>query len=111
MLLNILEKGYYISTSSDFTSNLQTLIDDITTDNSLINYVATELTTNTTYYVKGFITNEYRTFTSDISSFSTTNVSYTYSSIQVDDVSFKNASLSSSFQLDFGELDFIEKGY
>ena len=109
--LNILEKGYYISTSSDFTSNLQTLIDDISTDNSLINYVAAELTTNTTYYVKGFITNEYGTFTSDISSFTTTNISYTYSSIQVNDISFENASISSSFQLDFGELDFIEKGY
>ena len=109
--LDVIEKGFYISTSSDFNTNFQILKDDITTNKSVAEYSVTGLNTNTTYFVKTYVINQYGTFTSEYESFKTTEVSYTFDAISVNDISFENASLSSGFQLNYGNLDVIEKGF
>jgi len=109
--LDIIEKGFYISTSTDFNDNFQILKDDVTTNKSEAKFDVTGLNTNTTYYVKTYVINQYGTFTSDFESFTTTEVSYNFETISVTNISFETASLSSGFNLNYGNLDTTEKGF
>ena len=109
--LDISEKGFNISTSSDFSSNIINFVDNVTTSNDEIMSLASGLIPNTVYYVRAYVTNQYGTYTSEVTSFTTTEVSYTFGSVTSSNISFESASLSSSFQLDFGTLDYSEKGF
>ena len=109
--IDALEKGFYISTSSDFNSNFQILKDEVTTNSSVAQYSATGLNVNTIYYVKIYVINQYGTFTSEPESFTTTEVSYSFNPIAVNNIEFEKASVSSSFQLNFGNIDFTDKGF
>ena len=109
--IGALEKGFYISTSSDFNSNFQILKDEVTTNSSVAQYSATGLNVNTIYYVKIYVINQYGTFTSEPESFTTTEVSYSFNPIAVNNIEFEKATLSSSFQLNFGNIDFTDKGF
>ena len=109
--IDALEKGFYISTSSDFNSNFQILKDEVTTNSSVAQYSATGLNVNTIYYVKIYVINQYGTFTSEPESFTTTEVSYSFNPIAVNNIEFEKATVSSSFQLNFGNIDFTDKGF
>ena len=109
--LDIIEKGFYISTSSDFNSNFQILKDDVTTNKSEAKISVEDLNINTTYYVKTYVINQYGTFTSEPESFRTKEVSYSFNPITVNNIEFEKATVSSSFQLNFGNIDFTDKGF
>jgi hypothetical protein len=109
--IDVLEKGFYISTSSDFNSNFQILKDEVTTNSSVAQYSATGLNVNTIYFVKIYVINQYGTFTSEPESFNTTEVSYSFNPIAINNIEFEKASISTSFQLNFGDIDFTDKGF
>ena len=72
------ERGFIIADNPNFYSP-QTLNAD---ENGLdINYSASNLELNTTYYVKAFVTNQYGTTYSESNSFDTQNLEYNFSYI------------------------------
>ena len=110
--LDIIEKGFYITTSNDFTSKFQILKDDYTTDKSIIESDVKELNVNTTYYIKSFVTNQYGTFTSEVQSFKTIDSGYNFSNINETSVGYSSVDLSASFShINSGKIEVLEIGF
>jgi len=101
------ERGFIIATNPDFYS-AQSLNAD---ENGLnINYEASNLELNTTYYVKAFVTNQYGTTYSESTSFDTQNLEYNFS-YTLNDNGYDFVDISSSFNQVLGNnVEIIEKG-
>ena len=107
--LTVEEKGFWVSSSNNF-DNYSTHI--LNSPGTSIEIVLSELPINSTYFVKAFVSNEYGTYYSELSSFTTTALSYTFQSITSSNISFESASANSSFSLDYGTgIETLEKGF
>jgi len=110
--LEIVEKGFYISTSSDFSSNFQVLKDEVTTNSSEARFSATGLILNTTYYVKIYAINQYGTYTSDVMSFQTVDSGYNFSNITENDIQYSSVDLNGSYShINSEQVDVSEFGF
>jgi|GEM_PF-1635029 len=110
--LEIVEKGFYISTSSDFSSNFQVLKDEVTTNSSEARFSATGLILNTTYYVKIYAINQYGTYTSDVMSFQTLDSGYNFSNITENDIQYSSVDLNGSYShINSEQVDVSEFGF
>lgn len=101
------ERGFIIANNPDFYS-AQTLNSD---ENGLdINYSASNLELNTTYYVKAFVTNQYGTTYSESISFETQNLEYNFS-YTLNGNGYDYLDISSNYsQVSGNNVEIIEKG-
>ena len=106
-----ISKGFRISTNSSFEGGYVDYIDDNNVETGTeIASLIDNLDLYTTYFIKAFVQNEYGLFFSDISSFQTLDLQYTYS-YTVNSFGYDNANISVQFNQAIGApVEIIEKG-
>ena len=101
------ERGFIIADNPQFNSPQIFNSDENGLD---INYSASNLELNTTYYIKAFVTNQYGTTYSESSTFETQNLEYSFSYI-INGNGYDYLDVSSNYsQVSGNNVEIIEKG-
>jgi len=101
--------GFVISASSSFTDS-----DSIQAnfENQKFNIVKDGLSSNTTYYIKAFVENEFGKYVSDVQSFETLNGGYNFITSNSTKVGYDSAVLTTKYnQISEAIIEVSEKGF
>ena len=106
--IEILEKGFEIALQSNFSN--ATAFTDTTSDTN-IGYNFENLTYNTMYYVRPYVTNQYGKFYGSAESFKTQDSGYNFNAVNYTDLSYSSVRLHANFShINSGIVNIIEKG-
>lgn len=101
------EKGFWVSKNQDFNEHVK-LSSDL--DSEDIVYTYNSLETDTTYYVKAFITNEFGTSFGPIEEFKTLYAGYTFGWFGVGNISYTSADLFTQELRESSGPEILSKG-
>ncbi|MDG1724055.1 MAG: hypothetical protein P8H91_08190 [Flavobacteriaceae bacterium] len=102
------EKGFWVSKSQDFNDYVK-LNSELDSEGIVYNY--NNLETDTTYYVKAFVTNEFGTSFGSISEFKTIYAGYTFGSFGASNISYTSADFYTQEFVESSGPDIISKGF
>ena len=102
------EKGFWVSKTQDFNEHIK-LSSDL--DSEDIVYTYSSLETDTTYYVKAFITNEFGTSFGTTTEFKTLYAGYTFGWFGASNISYTSADFYTQEFAESSGPDIISKGF
>ena len=102
------EKGFWVSKSQDFNDYVK-LNSELDSEGIVYNY--NNLETDTTYYVKAFVTNEFGTSFGQTTEFKTLNGGYTFGSFFVSNISYTSADLFTQTLNESSGPEILSKGF
>ena len=101
--------GFVISASSSFTDSVSI---QANFENQKFNIVKDGLSSNTTYYIKAFVENEFGKYVSDVQSFQTLNGGYNFITSNSTKVGYDSAVLTTKYnQISEATIEVSEKGF
>ena len=101
--------GFVISASSSFTDSISI---QANFENQKFNIVKDGLSSNTTYYIKAFVENEFGKYVSDVQSFETLNGGYNFITSNSTKVGYDSAVLTTKYnQISEAIIEVSEKGF
>ena len=101
--------GFVISASSLFTDSVSI---QANFENQKFNIVKDGLSSNTTYYIKAFVENEFGKYVSDVQSFETLNGGYNFITSNSTKVGYDSAVLTTQYnQISEATIEVSEKGF
>ena len=103
------DKGVVISLSENFENQIEY---SSSSDANIIEVSLTALETNTVYYVKGYVENEFGINYGDVTNLETNNAGYNFNTINILNIDFETADASATFsQVEGDVIDVNSKGF